>query len=225
MRKSIITVLIFMFYLSLYAQNEMSIIDRYFDEIVSSKFEKVLASSFLIEKGMPKDYYAPKKAFDGNVNTAWVEGVEGDGIGEYIVFPINILGSRYDQKPPKINLKIVNGYAKIEKLFSINNRVKKILFEVYEAPITFVSNAETGDYSFRRINKVLLSFSTLINLKDDRSEQGFSYTLKLQHTPSKREKIYGLMGKLTIIDIYPGTKMKDTCISEISIAGTSEYDE
>lgn len=225
MRKSIVTVLLFMFCLSLYAQNEMSVIDRYFDEIVSSKFGKVLASSCLIEKGMPKNYYMPERAFDKNVNTAWVEGVEGDGIGEYIIFPINILGSRYDQKPPKINLKIVNGYAKNEKLFSINNRVKKILFEVYEAPITFVSNAETGDYLFRRINKVLLSFSTLINLKDDRSEQDFSYTFKLQHIPSKREKIYGLVGKFAIIDIYPGTKTRDTCISEISIFGTSEYDE
>ncbi|MCX8009338.1 MAG: hypothetical protein N3A54_06630 [Patescibacteria group bacterium] len=225
MRKITLIILIVMFYFSLYGQNEAPEIERYFDDITSSKFKKVFASSFLIEKGMPKDYYSPQKAFDGNINTAWVEGVEGDGIGEFIIFPINILGSRYDQKPPKINLKIINGYAKNKKLFLLNNRVKKVLFEVYEAPITFISNAETGDYTFQRINKVLLSFSTVINLRDEIFEQSFSYIINLKHIPLKYEYIYGLIGKFVIYDVYPGKKLKDTCISEISISGTSEYEE
>jgi len=222
MRKAFI-ILMMLCFTTIYAQQEFSYMERCFDDIIASKFKKIIASSFLIEKGKPRDYYAPEKAFDNDINTAWVEGVEGDGIGEYIVFPINIEGSRYDQNDPKIDMKITNGYAKNDKLFFMNNRIKKFIFEVYEAPITFISNAETGDYSFQRLNKVIKTFETIINLKDSRVEQIFTFTIKLKHVPAKKEKIYGLIGKIIINDVYPGLKIKDTCISEISVSGTSDY--
>ncbi|MCX8009337.1 MAG: hypothetical protein N3A54_06625, partial [Patescibacteria group bacterium] len=112
--------------------------------MLASKFKKVQASSFLIEKGMPKDYYSPQKAFDGNINTAWVEGVEGDGIGEYILFYVPIKNSRYDSKPAKINLSIINGYAKNEHLYKINNRVKEFCLEIYEAPVGGMADGSGG---------------------------------------------------------------------------------
>ena len=74
------------------------------------------ASSYL-----PADseyYYFPCKGYDHNNSTAWVEGVDGDGKGQWLEIPV----------PSGENLSVMrisNGYASNEDTWAKNNRVKK----------------------------------------------------------------------------------------------------
>ena len=59
---------------------------------------------------------------DGNMATAWVEGVKGDGIGEAIVV-------RYDG-PRRLNrLVLANGYNKNADIYAKNNRVSTLVIQ------------------------------------------------------------------------------------------------
>lgn len=77
---------------------------------------KADASSMLIENtgSHPAGY-----ANDKNLSTAWVEGAQNDGIGEWI----KLSGTNQQTLS---GLRIINGYAKSSDLYGKNNRVKKI---------------------------------------------------------------------------------------------------
>lgn len=85
---------------------------------------KIEASSYLFKNDfIVKDNYHPYYIIDDNPNTAWVEGVSGDGIGEYIIMFISL--------PKNVNTSILikNGYQKNIDLFYKNNRVKELEIE------------------------------------------------------------------------------------------------
>jgi len=209
-----------------FSQNETTSAEGFFDAILNTNFKSVVSSSFLIENNKPKDYYAPQKAFDNDNSTAWVEGVVGDGVNEYIIFPINIKGSRYDQKPAKLKFKIVNGFAKNDKLYYFNNRIKTAVLEIYEAPITIMTDADISkkrhEYKYIRLSNVILNSRVILDIKDIRTPQLFELLFTSKHKPAEGERVYGCIGKLVIKDIYVGSKMRDTCISEINITGSSK---
>lgn len=86
---------------------------------------KIASSSFLMEGN--------KKYVGGNLNKSiesgpWVEGVPGDGIGEFIEFD-------YNNEEPYLNeingIVISNGFVSADNpdLYLKNNRIKKILVE------------------------------------------------------------------------------------------------
>ena len=60
--------------------------------------------------------YSACRLFDKDVTTAWVEGVKGDGIGEYVLIV------QENTFPGKIHIN--NGYQKSESLFFKNCRPK-----------------------------------------------------------------------------------------------------
>ena len=102
---------------------------------------KVSASSFLESQGNNK--YDAINAHDFNYKNAWVEGVAGYGIGEYLVY-------KFHKSTPQINtIIIVNGYVKSNSAWQKNSRVKKL--KVY------VNNKEF----------------VYLNLQDNISEQHF----------------------------------------------------
>lgn len=80
----------------------------------------VESSSYLVDSNRPKLAYHPINLFDEDNNTAWFEGVGGDGIHEWVEFTflrsIDIQG-----------IEIVNGYGKSRRLFEANNRIKTLL--------------------------------------------------------------------------------------------------
>ena len=79
---------------------------------------KVRASSEL--KSQNKNSYKAKSANDLSYETAWVEGKNDDGIGEFIEF-------LFENKSPRITSIIIsNGYVKTEKTWKDNNRVKSL---------------------------------------------------------------------------------------------------
>lgn len=74
----------------------------------------VTASSYLSEPNLNL-YHTPERVTDGDLSTAWVEGIDGDGVGEAITFT-------FDQTCLVSGLRINAGYQKSEKLYQMNNR-------------------------------------------------------------------------------------------------------
>ncbi|SHI05751.1 NADase-type glycan-binding domain-containing protein [Clostridium grantii] len=98
-------------------------------ELTNKKpFNNTLSSSTLNDQS--NNSYVSNNVIDDKDETAWVEGVEGDGIGEYVEL-------RADT-PQEINvIEIRNGYKKSYESAENNNRVKKIQIELSEG-ITIV---------------------------------------------------------------------------------------
>jgi hypothetical protein len=165
---------------------EMTIEDHY-DMMVN------YTNSYLVEKGKPENLYIPRKAIDNDINTAWVEGSEGDGIGE--VFVIDLLPS--DIK----SIKIMPGYAKNEKLFLENNRPKQLTFIFFNL-LRFDSKIK-NENDIRK-HKVLCEWQ--YELKDSREFQEIII-------PDFCKK--GRTLAIVIKSVYKGTKYSDTAIAEI----------
>ena len=66
--------------------------------------------------------YDPMLIIDNNKDTAWVEGVDGNGINEGITLD-------FGMETMVKEFTIVNGYAKSSKLYYDNNRVKRVKLE------------------------------------------------------------------------------------------------
>jgi len=69
--------------------------------------------------------YGPASLFDDKLNTAWVEGMDGQGIGEWLVVEFD--GPRMVKE-----ILINNGYNKDNDLYQKNSRVKGIKVEFSE---------------------------------------------------------------------------------------------
>ena len=85
--------------------------------------------------------YPPQNAIDGNINTAWVEGVNGLGKGEWIKLSIDMRG----QKGNISSIIFLPGYGKSEEHFKKNNRLKSILvkrpgYEDYSIRLSFADS-------------------------------------------------------------------------------------
>lgn len=78
----------------------------------------VSASSTLEQTGYN---YAPSLLIDGNPQTAWNEGANGDGIGESVTFTLKT-------KSKVTSASIYNGYDKNYSIYYKNNRVKACYF-------------------------------------------------------------------------------------------------
>lgn len=80
-------------------------------------FEYATASSFIPDRMGLK--YSPDMTTDNNSDTAWNEGAEGEGIGEWIDFYSN-------KKQYVTGINILNGYCKSETLYYENHRPRTI---------------------------------------------------------------------------------------------------
>ncbi len=111
----------------------------------------------------------------------WVEGVDGNGIGEYVTVEFT---------EPVIELELINGYSDIQnmKLYKENARVKTFKLEDLDNNIT--TTVSFDDYVY--FNQVILEKPTT--------------------------KV-----RLTIQEVYPGTKYQDTCFSSILATSYSRY--
>ncbi|MBO5799781.1 MAG: hypothetical protein J6Q03_00385 [Paludibacteraceae bacterium] len=78
----------------------------------------VSASSYLKSSGYVN--YKGANAHDLNYRKVWAEGVDGDGIGEYLIYKFRGGSPRVTQ------IIVVNGYVKNQTVFKENSRVKKL---------------------------------------------------------------------------------------------------
>ena len=123
--------------------------------------------------------------------TSWVEGVEGNGIGEYIEIEQTCLVNSSEYKTD-INFKelcVVNGYAATEKNWNENNRVKELKMYFNNKYVTTIVLEDTIKQQYIDISK--------FNLKVKNGEKA--------------------KFKFEINDVYKGTKYNDTCITGLLI--------
>jgi hypothetical protein len=155
------------------------------DEFTCPVIATVSSSSFLQPQG--KNIYEPFNLCDRNLKTAWCEGEQNNGSGEWIEF-IFAETSGLDGNFSG-NFVLVNGYAKNDNTFSYNSRIKTFLcywnsFPVFK--VKLLDTKEPQSFSLSEFNKKnhMLSF-------DDGDTIRFS-----------------------ISKVFPGSRYHDTCISE-----------
>ena len=195
-------------------------------------------SSALVEKGKSADFYEITKLSDTFIDegkiffdepmpipiptTSWVEGVAGDGIGEWVIIPVKPrnddvaerLANRKIRYPLTVRLFVCNGYQKSLDLYRKNNRVREAKISVYAAAMSF---GQDDAYLLWNPDCV---YEETITLNDDIIKnpiclnyhtEDFSITLPEKYRTEHCE----LYLKLEIRSVYKGTKYSDTCISEM----------
>ena len=80
---------------------------------------RVCASSTLATAGVNTSHYGTRSLLDGDTRTAWVEGVAGDGIREWLVLS-------WPTERKLKGFRIANGYGKTQRLFERNGRVSEL---------------------------------------------------------------------------------------------------
>jgi hypothetical protein len=91
---------------------------------------KIKASSTLAPQGT--NTYDARNAHNGTLNTAWVEGVKGYGIGQFIEYTFG------KNNPPVTSIIIFNGYVKSDKAWKDNSRIKRLKMYVNGKPYAFL---------------------------------------------------------------------------------------
>jgi hypothetical protein len=81
--------------------------------------------------------YGPESLFDRALDTAWVEGVPGNGIGQWVVI-------EFDSLRLVNAIEINNGYNKDTDIFEKNNRVRELKVEYSERARNSVILNDTG---------------------------------------------------------------------------------
>lgn len=151
-----------------------------------------------------KEKYNPAKAFDGNLSTSWVEGRRDDGIGEKIAFHVTTID----------RIKIMPGFG-VSRYFKKNNRVKQARLYVYETKELAVHQYDTT-FSLGRLRKTVT-----LNFRDAMTMQEFSVGItearRFKPKYSSSLENYGYVVILEILEVYRGTRWRDTCIAEIEV--------
>jgi hypothetical protein len=163
--------------------------DLFFTAYIYRDFDIVAASSVL--KPGSKNNYDAGNVKDNNKSTAWVEGVEGYGIGEKISFSTNI-SYNYGMVLELDSIGIINGYAKNSAVFNENSRVKKLIIRA----------SKKSAFDYEEGDKPLVIVFTL---KDTPEIQYLKFKTPINATDIEIE----------IADIYKGSKYMDTAISDI----------
>jgi hypothetical protein len=117
----------------------------------------ITASSALKPQG--RNSYEAAKAHDLSFTGAWVEGVAGNGFGEWLEY-------RFAAGSPRITeIKIYNGYVKNEKAWQENARVRTLKLYVNDKP------------------------TALLKLEDSRAEQSFKLPEPWGRSPQQPEMV------------------------------------
>ncbi|MFT4960158.1 MAG: hypothetical protein ACI92Z_001236 [Paracoccaceae bacterium] len=83
--------------------------------------------------------YGPAYAADDNSQTAWVEAASGHGIGEFITFI-------FEQPQRLTTLSVRNGYAKSNRIYSRNSRVRRLRISASNGKRVGLVLADTADW-------------------------------------------------------------------------------
>lgn len=151
------------------------------------------------------DLYKSANLCDGKAETAWVEGVKGNGIGEWIKIAIDAYSSFSEVTTTPFSIfeiAILPGYAKSQKTWVENNRVKKLQVIIHSPSPSYPKENEWIAFQLDLKDKNDLQ---VFKIPNDKTPVNFD--------PMKHE-IW-----LRIMDVYKGTKYDDTCISEFVAVG------
>ena len=117
--------------------------------------ESVVASSYLSSQGSSS--YRASNIKDGNHETAWVEGGNGYGIGEWIEFQdISADGTI-------TGINILNGYVKSNKAWSENTRVKSLKVYYNDRPLCILELQNSRSLQYFGIDDLLEGYTSHIS--------------------------------------------------------------
>lgn len=154
----------------------------------------VTASSYLQSQGA--NTYKAINAHDHNYKNAWVEGVKGYGVGEYLIYTFKA------ESPRVTEVIIVNGYVKSKSAYKNNSRVKKMKMYVKGKPYAILCLED-------RISEQIFRFDPL----------GYNDRSNLENLKNKPDWTL----KFEILEVYKGLKYDDTVISELYFQGMDVY--
>jgi hypothetical protein len=163
--------------------------------IEPENIKSVKASSVLPREGLTR--YDEASMLDNDLRTAWVEGADGPGIGQSIIFE--------PQDAYVTDIGILNGYVVDESRYYANARIKKLRVELEFLGANDlhgkreVREVDMPDRPYKNLNPHYPSFSSL------------DWIL---HYPEGDEAAIKTV-KLTILDVYPGRQYEDCAISEL----------
>lgn len=157
--------------------------------------------------------YSAGSLIDKKTDTAWSEAVEGDGIGQVVLFPAKYFPRG---KRKTATLKIFNGFGRSKKIWQSNNRVKEL--------VVHIASAKAGGVeTWTGYSNIEYKCKVPVVLKDQFGYQTISIPLagcdwNVQFSAEEREMGADLKESLIIgleiVSVYPGQKHKDTLISE-----------
>ena len=84
---------------------------------------RITANASSVRSAMGSLTYLPDHAIDGNPATAWVEGVDGPGIGEWIRFD-------FDRYVEVLRMRLAPGYFKSSQSWARNNRLAMVTIDL-----------------------------------------------------------------------------------------------
>lgn len=198
--------------------------DRFVYFVVSSELEPINPY-----EGPGK--YGGHNLFDDNPATAWVEGVKGQGTGEYVIF-------KTDKQFPQ-EIQIYNGYQKSERLFKLNSRPHTLLISLYAG--IYLEGDDTEITSRYRVKQI--TEPSIIELDDRMGSQCFDIPCNAKNESQLKDSIikvfredfreeieqrrklcpscdltprFSYFIKLEIRDVYEGSEWEDNCISGLS---------
>jgi hypothetical protein len=137
--------------------------------------------------------YIPDMAHDFDVTTAWIEGKKDYGIGEYLEYNFGMTSVGESQHLGINKLIVANGYKKTKKTWEENSRVKKLKMYVNDIPFGVIELLDSFEFQTIDIPVIMLSKQELMKIKFE------------------------------IMEVYPGTKYKDTAISELLFDGVGVH--
>ncbi len=181
--------------------------------------------------------YAPVMLVDGDQLTGWVEGDEGDGIGVDVVVPslLNLT------KP----VRIWSGYGKSPELFAANGRPKRVRVTVLRLRAAEPDTHDATSCSTSTYVEPVVVAEHEVDLRDFNGYQALPVPeFQLDHyleypmewllmdghermfyqervdageaVPFERKPTeYSYLLRLTLLEVYPGTRYADTVITEI----------
>lgn len=160
---------------------------------------------------------------DKDIKTAWVEGVKGDGIGEYILIAT-------PEETRTIN--IFSGYGQNLSLFNKNNRPEKIRLSYFLGiEDTFPDQYSSYFKAVKYADEYVITLNDTIALQHfvfpfrdmerltafkKRCLEDFKNAGHRKDMPPPPEPLQvKWILKIEILTVYKGSKWDDTCISEI----------
>ena len=160
-----------------------------------------LASSFLPDARVPFRYHTAA-AFDGDLSTSWVEGRDGPGIGDSLLFQLPVT-----DRDAVHELQFFPGYG-VERWFRPNNRVRQATVELYTQSIVDVPFGPSG-LVYRLYESVEVSVPDAFEF--------VSILLPQEYVSEAARRGGRMIGRIIIDEVYPGTDYDDTCIAEVQL--------
>ena len=153
---------------------------------------------------------------DKKAETAWSEGVPGDGVGEAVLFPV-----KYFERGKRINatLRIFNGYGKNRRLWENNNRVKDVILHIATAKNGGIESWSGYSHITHRcrIPLTLQDKFGYQTMKVPLANCTWDVQISAEDLQMGAEIEKALIVALEIVSVYKGKKYQDTLISDADL--------